>query len=394
MRVLHVVASYLPARRYGGTIVSVHGLCRALATRGHDVHVYTTSVDGAGDSPVPLECPVSVDGVWITYFRSTRLRRIYYAPQLGAALRRGVAGFDVVHIHAIYLWPLWRAAREAERASVPYIVSPRGMLEKALLEQRSPWLKAVAIACFDRRMLVRSAAIHVTSAREADEVRAFGFALPQISEIPNGVETPVDAIATSPAVRSAIEGPPFVLFLGRLSWKKGLDRLISAIALSPSARLVVAGYDEEGYRATLEARAANAGVSDRVRFLDAVHDGDKNALLSAARVLALTSYSENFGNVALEAMVHGTPVLLTPEVGIADVIQRDGGGIVTDGAPPALAAALTRLLGDQEHAATLGARARQVAARFSWDAVAARMETLYEEVAHQRASGERGPHPS
>ena len=52
VKLLHVVSSYLPATRYGGTIVSVHGLCRALAARGHDVHVYTTSVDGPNDSPV------------------------------------------------------------------------------------------------------------------------------------------------------------------------------------------------------------------------------------------------------------------------------------------------------------------------------------------------------
>ena len=60
MRILHVAASYLPAVRYGGTIVSVHGLAKALAARGHDVHVFTTSVDGPVDSPVPLATPVDL----------------------------------------------------------------------------------------------------------------------------------------------------------------------------------------------------------------------------------------------------------------------------------------------------------------------------------------------
>ena len=70
MKLLHVVSSYLPATRYGGTIVSVHGLCRALAARGHDVHVYTTSVDGPADSAVPHGEPVDVDGVKVWYFQS------------------------------------------------------------------------------------------------------------------------------------------------------------------------------------------------------------------------------------------------------------------------------------------------------------------------------------
>src|SRR5687767_6027187 len=46
MNILQVVPTYLPARRYGGPIESVHGLCKALVARGHDVTVFTTNVDG------------------------------------------------------------------------------------------------------------------------------------------------------------------------------------------------------------------------------------------------------------------------------------------------------------------------------------------------------------
>jgi hypothetical protein len=58
MWLLHVVPTYFPAVRYGGPIHSVHGLCAALAARGHDVHVFTTNVDGPGDSDVPLGQPI------------------------------------------------------------------------------------------------------------------------------------------------------------------------------------------------------------------------------------------------------------------------------------------------------------------------------------------------
>src|SRR5262249_28482423 len=51
MRILHVVPSYLPAVRYGGPIFAVHGLCRALAARGHEVQVFTTNIDGAALAP-------------------------------------------------------------------------------------------------------------------------------------------------------------------------------------------------------------------------------------------------------------------------------------------------------------------------------------------------------
>ena len=76
MRLLHVVPTYLPASRYGGPLYSVHALCAALAKRGHDVHVYTTNVDGPGVSAVPVDRPVDMDGVQVSYFVTGRGRRL------------------------------------------------------------------------------------------------------------------------------------------------------------------------------------------------------------------------------------------------------------------------------------------------------------------------------
>ena len=71
MKILHVVPTYYPATRYGGPIRSVHGLASALAAQGHDVHVYTTNVDGKGVLPVPLDRPVQLDGVNVWYFATS-----------------------------------------------------------------------------------------------------------------------------------------------------------------------------------------------------------------------------------------------------------------------------------------------------------------------------------
>ncbi len=381
VRLLHVVSSYWPATRYGGTIVSVHGLCRALAARGHDVHVYTTSVDGPNDSAVAHGEPVDVDGVKVWYFQSRSFRRVYYASALQRALRRSVGGFDLVHTHAIYLWPLWTAAREARRAGVPYIVSPRGMLEKELVERKSAIWKAGLIAFIEKANLEGAAAVHVTSRREAAEAEAFGFSLQRVSEIPNGVESDRNGGIASAAIADAIRHGPYVLFLGRINWKKGLDRLIAAMAHAPGVRLIVAGNDEEQYQPALEALARQrAGVSDRVIFTGPVHGADKTALIDDARALVLPSYSENFGNVVLEAMAAGRPVIVSREVGLADLVHDSGGGLVTDAAPEHLGEAILQLSNDVSAGEAMGRRGRAAAARYSWDHVAAQMETLYESV--------------
>jgi glycosyltransferase involved in cell wall biosynthesis len=388
MKLLHVVASYLPARRYGGTIVSVHGLCRALAARGHEVHVYTTSVDGAGDSDVPHGVPVDIDGVKVWYFASPHLRRIYRSPALGAALQRHVGEFAVVHTHAIYLWPLWTAARMAQRAGVPYVVSPRGMLEKELIEQKSAWMKSALIAFVERRTLEGAAAIHVTSGREADEAASFGFNLRRVCEIPNGVEAEMPSMVASPHQRrlspvidQAISGGPFLLFLGRINWKKGLDRLVAALTQAPGVRLVIAGNDEDGYQRIVEGRAAAAGVVDRMVFAGPVMGDDKAALMSAARGLVLPSYSENFGNVVLEAMAAGRPVIVTPEVGVAGLVEESGAGLVVSGGAEPLGAAMMALMLDARRGDEMGLRGRETARRFSWESVAEQMERVYDEVA-------------
>ena len=377
MKLLHVVSSYLPATRYGGTIVSVHGLCRALAARGHDVHVYTTSVDGPTDSPVRHGEPVDVEGVKVWYFQSSTFRRLYYAPALAGALRQSVGEFAVVHTHAIYLWPLWTAAREAGRAGVPYVVSPRGMLEKDLIERKSAIWKAALIGFVEKRSLEGAAAIHVTSGREADEAAAFGFSLCRVSEIPNGVDLDRAAATVSPAMSRVIDQGPYVLFLGRINWKKGIDRLIESMSYAPGIRVVIAGNDEEGYTPELESLAARRALRERVIFAGPVYGGDKAALIAHARALVLPSYSENFGNVVLEAMAAARPVVVSAEVGVADLVRSNGCGVVIDGGAEQLGRAIAHVAADLNAADEMGRRGRIVAARYSWDSVAARVEQEY-----------------
>ena len=141
MRILHVVPTYIPAYRYGGPIYSVHGLCKALVLLGHEVTVFTTNVDGDNDSDVPLGQPVDIDGVKVWYFPSKRLRRIYWSPPMKKALEKQIPDFDILHLHSIFLWPTWAAARSARRMGKPYIIAPRGMLVKELIERKSSFAK-------------------------------------------------------------------------------------------------------------------------------------------------------------------------------------------------------------------------------------------------------------
>ena len=261
------------------------------------------------------------------------------------------------------------------------------MLERELIDAKSPWLKRLWIAAIEKMNLERAAAIHVTSDREAQELARFRFALPPVREVPNGVEPePLNpAPPLTLAIARIVDAGPFLLFLGRLNWKKGLDRLIAALPHAPNVRIVLAGNDEEQYQAVLEAQAVQLGVTDRIIFAGAVFGADKSALLAAADALVLPSYSENFGNVVLEAMSAGRPVIVTREVGLASVVDRAGAGLVVDGTPGHLASAITRLMSDPSLRREMGERGRTAVTDFTWPAIAAQMEALYTSILEQPA---------
>jgi glycosyltransferase involved in cell wall biosynthesis len=381
LRLLHIVPTYLPALRYGGPIRSVHALCRGLATCGHDVHVFTTNVDGDGDTDVPLERAVDLDGVKVTYFPSRRLRRLYWSPPMRRELLQALPTFDLVHLHAIYLWPLWAGARIARRVHVPYVSSPRGMLAPELIRRKSRFVKEAWLGLIERRNLENAAAIHATSTAEADDIRRLGWSLPPVRVVPHGVDDPEQTSGKSASadVTAAIAGGGYVLSIGRINWEKGLDRLIGALPASPTARVVIAGDDREGHAASLRELARQLDASDRVTILARHVDGaDKEALFAGAALFAMPSLAENFGLAAFEAMRRGLSVLVTREVGMSEIVREAKAGIVVEGAPEAVAAGLNILLADASRRMAMGDAGRaHVVARYGWPAVVGQMEALY-----------------
>jgi glycosyltransferase involved in cell wall biosynthesis len=273
----------------------------------------------------------------------------------------------------------------SHKRRVPYVVSPRGMLVKKLIASRNRLIKSAWIALIERSSLEQAAAIHATSAIEKEEIRKFGWRLPRIAVVPNGVDAIDDKAhqgAPSADIAALAGRQPLVLFFGRLAQVKGLDRLLRAFARTQRGTLAIVGNDYEGLAPDLSEMACQLKIDDRVRIVPrTISDADKERMFAAARVFVLPSYSESFGNVVLEAMQRGLPVIVTPEVGAAEVVKDSGGGIVASGDAPSLGAAIDRLTEDAAGSAAMGEAGRaHVNERYGWPSVAARMEALYDEL--------------
>ena len=374
LRILHVVASYLPATRYGGPIESVHGLARAQAKLGAQVSVLTTSVDGPLDSPVAHERAVNLDGVDVWYFRSSFLRRIYFSWRMWRWLKREIHRFDVVHLHAVYLYPITMAARVCFAAGVPYVIAPRGMLVKALIEGKSQWIKKAWIALWERKTLARAAFIHATAPSEVEEISQIGLLLAPAQVLMNGVGSAFEDMA-EPVAQAA---RPYLLYLGRISPKKNIDLLVQALVYVQGLDLMIVGVDEAQTQAQLQALVERLNLQARVRFLGERLGAEKWRWIAQARALALVSVNENFGNSVAEAMLAGVPVIVSHGVGLAQWVSAERAGWVCTKTTEGVVAALRELIADPQQAALFAANGQRFAReQLGWEAIAGKSLQLY-----------------
>jgi glycosyltransferase involved in cell wall biosynthesis len=199
--------------------------------------------------------------------------------------------------------------------------------------------------------------------------------LPPLATVPNAVGP-----APPPADRSelALEpGTRLVLAVGRLVELKNHALAIAALPQVPDATLAIAG--DGPLRPDLERLAAEAGVSERVRFLGVRTDA--RALMGAADVVVMPSQPEGLPLAALETLASGTPLVATSVRGLRDLVVDGENALLVPEDPDALAAALRRVLDDPELAQRLGEAGRRVEGAGSDERLVAQYLEVYERLA-------------
>jgi len=295
MRIAQVAPLYesVPPRRYGGTERIVSYLTEELVRLGHDVTLFASadSVTAAKLRPF-AERALRLDSGCVDPL-APHIRML-------SAVYRSTADFDVIHCHTDYL-----GLALAERADVPTLITLHGRLdiaELAPLYAEHPHTPLVSISDAQRKPMPRAT---------------------WIATVYHGLPQTLFTFHPHP--------DDYLLFLGRISPEKGVDRAIR-VAQRAGVRLRIAAkvdrVDAEYFAHDIKPMLDAPGIE----FVGEVADRDKQKLLGGARALLFPiNWPEPFGLVVIEALACGTPIIAHPRGSVSELLAHGETGLIAEG---------------------------------------------------------------
>jgi D-inositol-3-phosphate glycosyltransferase len=374
----------------GGMNVYIRELAGEFGNRGHRVDIYTRVHDP--DDPQVIHLNENTRVIHLHAGKNGYMNKLAIYPYLedltGALenfMLRESLHYDLIHSH---YWLSGQVGRWAQaRWNVPHMLMfhTLGAVKNATgVGEEEPSLRITT----ERQIVQQCHRIIAATEREKSELMRFYGAEPEkMSVVPCGVNMevfqPVDKAYARRQLGFA-DDEKIVLYVGRFAALKGIDRLLKAMTHlrhHNGLKLVIIGGDGHGapeFKA-FQRLSSELGINDMISFVGRIEQGDLPPYYSAADLLAVPSYHESFGLVALEALACGTPVVAT-EVGAMNSVICEGktGSVVADSRPLAFARAIHDFVSKPHHAMGSVDYIRHSARQFNWSHIAKAMIEEYE----------------
>jgi glycosyltransferase involved in cell wall biosynthesis len=378
MKVLHTIPSL--DLNSGGPSQSVYQLTKSLRNIRVDSQILTYK---SSDTSVRT---IS-DAHYIHSIQLSKFNVIQYSKKFLEYLASNSA-FDIYHGHGLWQMPVHQMSRYARKIHIPYVISPRGMLEPWSLEQ-GKIKKKIALRLYQFNDLSKTACIHATGNIEAKNIHKLGFKNP-IAVIPNGIDLSELFIKD----KEEVKFKNTILFLSRIHPKKGIELLIEAwTKIEKPIRkdwvIKIAGNGNEKYIVHLDKLISESKLENEIEIIGPKFGEEKITVYRQADIFVLPTYSENFGIVVAEALACGVPVITTKGAPWEELNTLNAGWWIDIGVEP-LANALNEAmqLSDNERR-KMGLNGRKlVEENYSIESVAQKMIQLYEWILYKKEKPE------
>ena len=374
------IAKYTKRYSYDGGINVAYNLALSMAKRGHEINIFTTSIDFRDATERYNNISIYRYGTNFRIASGNFSFNLFLKP-----IRHKV---DIIHTHVGNpIADLAGYAYMKRNKDKPFIITYHGDGQEGI----GGFIRNLSVSFYNRflaeKVLSQADVIISPSEYYINESRFLGKYMDKIVVIPNGINVEDFDISYSKEECRVGLGLPIdeniILFVGSLTPYKGPDVLVKAMPIVvkevPNTKLVFVGSGR--MRDELEELSKKLGVEKHVKFAGFIEESLKPLYYKAADVFCLpsTMSTESFGIVNLEAMACGVPIVASKIGGVPDVVKDGENGLLV---PPrdseALADAIIYLLANGNIREKMGKNGRRKVKDYSWDKIADEVEKLYE----------------
>ncbi len=385
MKINLIIPSFYPATIFGGPIFSTLHTCKELA-KLDDININVSTTNTNMHDKLDVETNKDIrfeDNFYVKYYDETIINRFSF--QLLINIWKDIEKSDIIHIQGIFDTPTPISLFYAKLFNKPVLLSPRGSLGIWCIGNGSKfktiWLNYLL------KPLVKNINWHATAQQEKDEILSI-YPDAKVEIIPNGIE--YDKFQSSnflskneyskKFIHQEIEPNKIVVSMGRLQKKKGFDILIDSfyetLKSFPNSILLIAGGNE-GEEENLKNQIKNLKLESNVILIGAIEGQDKIDFLANADLFCLPSHNENFGNVYVESLATGTPIVASKMTPWSEVEDYDCGKWVENSIEETSSAMNEVLEKDRE---TMKINSRKLAFKYDWKNVAEAFKKIVEKI--------------
>jgi glycosyltransferase involved in cell wall biosynthesis len=389
MKINLIIPSFYPAVIYGGPIFSTLHTCQELA-KLDDVEIYVSTTNANMTSRLDVEIGKYIkleNDLYVKYYNETILNKLSISLIFG--ISNDIKNSDVVHIQSIFSISTPISLYFAKRYNKPILLSPRGQFGRWCLENGSrmkgKWLK------YFIKPFINNIFWHATAQQEKDEILSI-FSDAKVEIIPNGIY--IDEFKKSNKLKKQAYLKKFtnhnienvdklIVGMGRLQKKKGFDILIDSfydvLKQYPNSYLLIAGPDE-GEKENLDKQIKKLGLEDKIFLIGNIENQEKIDFLANADLFVLPSHNENFGNVYIESLASGTPIVASHGTPWNEVEKYDCGKWVENSVEKTSEAMIEMLKKDREK---MRQNSIKLASKYDWSSIAKQFKNFFEDMINE-----------